>query len=162
MKTTKRCSCCKTEKPLIDFYGNKSKPDGLSCDCKICSKRYHEIYRVKNREKLNEKDRKRYKGCKKHPLSPTDKLIKKDYYLKRTYGVTLKQYDKMFEDQNGVCAICGRAEIRTYKGVPTRLAVDHNHKTGKVRALLCSNCNQSLGIYENRKKEFEDYLRSFK
>lgn len=159
---TKRCWCCKTEKPLSDFYNNRSQSDGLASECKICSMKRYKIYRANNKEKLREKDRKRYRGHKRPPLSSADKLIKKDYYLKRTYGVTLKQYDKMFEDQNGVCAICGRAEIKTYKGVPTRLAVDHNHKTGKVRALLCSNCNQSLGIYENRKKEFEDYLRSFK
>jgi hypothetical protein len=54
----------------------------------------------------------------------------------------------MLKKQNGVCAICGNKEIRkNNKGEIRALSVDHNHKTGKVRALLCGNCNQTLGIF---------------
>ena len=58
--------------------------------------------------------------------------------LKRTYNLTLDQYNKMLSDQNGCCKIC-----------PTELTkphVDHCHKTDKVRGLLCSNCNTGLGL----------------
>ncbi|KKM75774.1 hypothetical protein LCGC14_1386860 [marine sediment metagenome] len=52
----------------------------------------------------------------------------------------------MFEGQNGLCAICGKPEThRNYYG-PVRLSVDHDHKTGKVRSLLCNNCNVALGL----------------
>jgi hypothetical protein len=60
----------------------------------------------------------------------------------RRYGITVDDYDRMLVAQNGVCAIC-RQPCLTGK----RLAVDHDHATGKVRGLLCSNCNQGLGHY---------------
>lgn len=77
--------------------------------------------------------------------------------LKDNYGLTLEQYDKMVENQNGVCMICSGMNVDG-----RRLAVDHNHKTGEIRALLCLRCNVELGIYENGKGKFENYLRSFK
>lgn len=59
----------------------------------------------------------------------------------KKYGITPEQYDTMFEAQKGVCAICGETEIFNNR----RLAIDHDHATGKVRALLCGRCNQGLG-----------------
>lgn len=55
--------------------------------------------------------------------------------------MTILQYEKILSSQNGLCALCG--------GPPgqRRLAVDHDHQTGKVRALLCSNCNTGLGCF---------------
>jgi Recombination endonuclease VII len=61
------------------------------------------------------------------------------HLLKKRYGITLEQYEKMFQKQDGKCAICLKPSIK-------RLAVDHNHDTGKVRGLLCSNCNPLLGF----------------
>ena len=61
---------------------------------------------------------------------------------RRKYGITIEDYDRMLEEQNGRCAIC-----RTDKpgGAGARFAVDHNHDTGNVRGLLCNNCNRGLG-----------------
>lgn len=59
--------------------------------------------------------------------------------LKR-YGMTPAQYDVMLEAQGGVCAICGKRSPND-----RRLHVDHDHKTGKVRAILCARCNVTLG-----------------
>lgn len=59
----------------------------------------------------------------------------------RRYGLTPEQYDALHKAQEGVCALCRLPEPVVSK----RLAVDHNHATGKVRALLCSNCNTGLG-----------------
>jgi hypothetical protein len=67
--------------------------------------------------------------------------------LKSAYGITIEEYEEMYERQEGVCALCGRAETSTYRSEPRRLAVDHCHDTGKVRALLCSNCNTGLGSF---------------
>lgn len=61
------------------------------------------------------------------------------YYLRRKYGITMEQYTAMLAAQGGVCAICGGGDGSR------RLAVDHCHATGKVRALLCASCNTSLG-----------------
>ena len=66
---------------------------------------------------------------------------------KRRYGITVKQYNKMFEKQNGVCAICHKCETRKHQsGTLRRLSIDHDHKTGKVRGLLCDKCNRLLGM----------------
>lgn len=63
---------------------------------------------------------------------------KRDAYLVKTYGITLLQYQDMFEEQDGKCAICLRRSLKK------NLAVDHNHKTGKIRGLLCGRCNHKL------------------
>lgn len=70
-----------------------------------------------------------------------------DYFL-RQFGITAAEHQKMFEAQGGVCAICGEPESETRGGVTKRLAVDHDHKTGKVRALLCGRCNRLLHALE--------------
>jgi len=61
---------------------------------------------------------------------------------KSRYGITREQYDEMVEAQSGVCAICMRS-CRTGQA----LGVDHDHSTGRVRALLCRNCNAGLGNF---------------
>ncbi len=67
--------------------------------------------------------------------------------LKSKYGLTLEEYDQMLIAQNGVCAICRGPEVAEDKnGFVKRLSVDHNHKTGKVRGLLCWKCNTMIGF----------------
>lgn len=65
----------------------------------------------------------------------------RDYSLRFNYGITLKQYDEMLEQQNEVCAICGEVNLNG-----KLLCVDHDHQTGKVRGLLCDSCNHVLGM----------------
>jgi hypothetical protein len=67
--------------------------------------------------------------------------------LKRKFGITLDEYNVMLARQDGKCAICGTTEREYDKhGNMRRLAVDHDHKTGKVRQLLCTPCNTSIGL----------------
>jgi hypothetical protein len=61
------------------------------------------------------------------------------YQLKAKFGITPEQYQEMLKAQNGVCAICFQKETRR------ALSVDHNHITGKVRGLLCDDCNHGIG-----------------
>lgn len=66
--------------------------------------------------------------------------------LKKNYGITIKQYELILESQNGVCKICGQLETAKDKNNEIlRLAVDHDHPTGKIRGLLCVKCNTMLG-----------------
>ena len=65
-------------------------------------------------------------------------------YYKKHYNITIEEYNKMFIEQNGCCAICGKHQSE-FKRV---FAVDHNHITGKVRKLLCVRCNVMIG-YSN-------------
>jgi hypothetical protein len=68
-------------------------------------------------------------------------LKAKGKYLKRTYDISLKEYEQLFIKQHGVCAICHQppTEEKPF------LVVDHDHKTEKVRGLLCNNCNVGIG-----------------
>lgn len=58
------------------------------------------------------------------------------------YGLTLDQFNQMLEDQSGACLICGHSDMSKPNFFPL---VDHCHKTGRVRGLLCMNCNQGIG-----------------
>ncbi len=63
--------------------------------------------------------------------------------VQRRYGLFPGEYARMLAEQDGRCAICMNRPAKQ------RLAVDHDHKTGKVRALICSRCNRALGQFEN-------------
>jgi hypothetical protein len=63
-------------------------------------------------------------------------------YVERTYGLGPGEYDRMLEAQDGRCAICGKQPRSK------RLSVDHDHRTGRVRALLCQPCNRGLRSFE--------------
>lgn len=67
----------------------------------------------------------------------------KEQNLRKMFKIGLEDYDTMFNNQNGLCAICGEPETQ-YKYMP----VDHCHKTGKIRGLLCSHCNKALGLFK--------------
>src|ERR1035437_1228704 len=64
-------------------------------------------------------------------------------YRRRLIGWTPEQYDQVFLDQGGVCAICGGTDENR------ALAADHDHATGAVRGLLCRRCNQSMGKFDD-------------
>lgn len=70
-------------------------------------------------------------------------------YLRQDHGITIEQYDAMAEAQDGVCAICkiSDAEEHGITKKPKRLSVDHDHRTGALRGLLCSKCNRGVGMF---------------
>lgn len=73
----------------------------------------------------------------------------RDQSLKRKFGISLTEYDAMSERQGHLCAICGKAETTIRKNRPLVLSVDHDHGTGKIRKLLCNNCNNGLGQFKD-------------
>ena len=78
----------------------------------------------------------------------------KDYgvqsaYLLRNYGITLDQYNEMLESQGHKCKICGgEGFLMNSHKHKVKLVVDHDHKTGEVRGLLCHNCNRAIGLLQ--------------
>lgn len=117
--------------------------------CQICNKQ------VKRRKGHKDSSRKFCNKCQPKADRMRRKRGQQKYYaahphkkysdhIRRKYKMTLEQYDKMFKEQNGVCAICGGSQFTN------RLSVDHNHETGEVRGLLCSTCNPKLGIVEDK------------
>ena len=75
--------------------------------------------------------------------------IWRDQNFRKNFGITLVQYQAMSDNQGGVCATCKRPERRTRGGKVTWMAVDHCHSTGAVRGLLCSSCNQAIGLMKD-------------
>lgn len=75
------------------------------------------------------------------PFNGRDGSRHRDWRFKREYGITVLQYRGLYENQGGRCAICNRSAAHE-----DALHVDHDHKTKKVRGLLCSRCNQGIGL----------------
>lgn len=122
----KTCSKCGENKLINDFNRDSSNKCGFRSYCRDCSKRYGQSTYSKNRDKFQH-----------------DKL-------KSRYGISINQYNELLNNQNNVCAICKKPEITKSKvGKIQKLSVDHDHKTGKVRALLCSNCNRGIGYLQD-------------
>ncbi len=81
--------------------------------------------------------------------SAKGKVMERRKYLKKAYGITLEQYNEMYAEQGGRCRICLKHEIAKNQYGMKQLSVDHDHKTGKVRALLCLRCNMALGYVDD-------------
>lgn len=101
-------------------------------------------YKKKKDRKLC--DKRRYKN------NPRRKGQIRDSYLKRLCGLTFSEYERMCKEQKNLCFICGLLERKKIKNTICQLAVDHNHKTGKIRKLLCGSCNSLVSIFENYNK----------
>jgi hypothetical protein len=118
------------EKPLDEYYTHKRTRDGKGSWCKKC-------LMAKTAEKRKD---------------PVQKELWKEYgrrsLLKHRYGITTDDYDTMLVEQNGVCAIC-KVNTAGGRGSESKLAVDHDHTTGKVRGLLCGMCNQGIGMFKD-------------
>lgn len=83
--------------------------------------------------------------------------------LKQKFGIDNLEYQRLLEKQKGVCGICFN-EQKVLKRNRGFLSVDHNHKTGKIRGLLCGNCNRAIGLlYDNTKllKQAIKYLKTY-
>lgn len=100
-------------------------------------------------------DMKKYRGAHKDELKAKRiqyRIDKPDVWrnrnLVKNYGITLEQYNTMLAVQNGVCKGCKKSEVARGKRY-RHLSVDHDHKTGKIRGLLCNKCNRSLGLLED-------------
>jgi hypothetical protein len=137
----KKCTKCGEKKALGAFYTNNHHMDGLASLCKECHNENGRKWREANRE-----HRKEHKKV--YLLNPKAKRLYKKTIrkcnLKRLYGITLEEYKVLLKKQNNKCAICPTKY--TKKKI---LCVDHNHKTEKVRGLLCHDCNNGIGRFKD-------------
>lgn len=161
----KLCSKCRAEKPLGEFYWF-AKQKGYSSQCKRCTKARLLAKRTSDPGKDNAYQRAQY--LKHHEkrmayaityrADPEHKELAKqrtkawyaanperaaDHYKRRNYAMEPGEYERMVHAQESKCAACGKKP--TKKGRGNGLHVDHDHATGKVRALLCAHCNMALG-----------------
>lgn len=115
------CYKCGEKKKNTEYYPNKRVGRGrrFQSECKECSIKGGRVWSNSEKRRVSN--------------------------LKKYYNLTKKEHDYLYSSQNGCCAICGREE----KELNKILHVDHCHKDGKVRGLLCSNCNTSLGLMKD-------------
>lgn len=144
-----KCRVCALEKDCAEFNPNMVNKSWKAC--RSCTREKAKNYYKNNREKCYASAR---KWAKNNPekLAATIRAI----WLKRAYGITVEQYEDMYRAQNGVCAICHGVNLNG-----TRLCVDHNHDTKKVRDLLCRKCNSFLGYIREDKevgRRMSEYL----
>ena len=141
----KKCPRCKQEKPLAAFQKNRKAPDGLQYHCRLCRKE------IDSRPEKRASDRARR-------IAYPDAA--KDRELKARYGISLNRFRDMLTEQGGRCAICRSEEPGSKKG----WHVDHDHKTERVRGVLCSPCNVMLGHAKDDPKRLQmaaGYLARF-
>lgn len=138
----KICKKCNIEKYLLDFNIEKKKISKFCKDC--CAKQIEE-----NNNSIN-KYWKEKKKLKSRVINKTDKK-----HIKLKYGITEEDYIEMFNKQYSRCAICKRPQIEFKK----RLSIDHNHKTGEIRGLLCAACNLALGLLRENKIAVSNMLK---
>lgn len=130
----KTCCTCQRKKPTTEFSKSKSRKDGLTYQCKPCRRKRSLGYTQSEQGR-----RIRRKWAK------ANHRKRKAAELKHNYDLTLAEFDRMYIAQKGCCAICGKHQLNLKR----TLQVDHSHDTGKVRGLLCSNCNPALGSFED-------------
>lgn len=122
-RPTKVCRLCKEELPLTLFYKHTNTRDLHKHECKPCFNKLTLKYYFKNKE--------------------SRVAQRKDYHYRSNYGLTKEEVEKLKEEQDFKCMICEDV---------VDLVVDHCHKTGKVRSLLCNKCNQGLGSFKDDPK----------
>lgn len=143
----KFCNCCQTTKHTSFFGKDKYGKTGFTDYCKECKNRLaRERASIVGYKKRNDKHK---LARKEYYNKPEVKNRTKDQILKKTYNITLLEYNQLLAKQNGVCAICYNPE-KTSRNM--NLAVDHCHKSGMIRGLLCSNCNRAIGLLKDSSK----------
>jgi len=162
----RECNQCKLTKPLKDFGKESKSKDGLKHDCKVCRNKAAQVDRLtwtdEHKERENQRNIHRYATTRKSMIqvmkvnadriTENDMNRRKELKLKHKFGMTPEQYNQMLRDQDYKCITCKKEEsvIDWRTKVPKRLAVDHDHETGKIRGLMCSRCNPAFGlVYES-------------
>jgi hypothetical protein len=140
----KICSKCNLTKPLADYYKDKTKIDGHRAMCKACNRESKKTHTLSEEAKAKRKAYCREYSREYNRAKCQDPRFRLNKHLKHKYGITIEEYEDMLDKQGGVCYICHR-ECK----VNGRLCVDHCHRSGKVRALLCTQCNGALGLAED-------------
>jgi hypothetical protein len=157
----KTCTKCKLSQSINNFYNDRKRKDGLNPWCKTCDKESRRKYfannssarakavarstkyRTTHKEKTRAAGRRYYENHKE-----AEQRRGREYYRnnpekqserlrKQKYNLSPEDYKKMLGAQKGLCAICAHQMKKPH--------VDHNHRTGKIRALLCLHCNHGIG-----------------
>lgn len=139
LEETKVCIVCGDPKALSEFNYSSQKGKNINT-CKKCR-----VDQKRERDRMDPYEHKRRT---------------RNSNLKRKFGITLDDYEDMLFGQGGKCLICGEEQNGNKE-----LSVDHDHRTGKIRGLLCSRCNTFVGYIEsnpNLLSKVMNYIKSHK
>ncbi|MFD5079189.1 endonuclease VII domain-containing protein [Streptomyces sp. NPDC058371] len=164
----KRCTGCRRDLPVAAFARDGNRSDGLQVRCRECVAQYSAAHYRRRREAIGKPVREKvdvpagHKLCRRcgeikphqdwhRNATASDGLSTRckarravqgrQDHLKRQYGITEAERDELIASQGGVCCICLAASAEH---------VDHCHKTGRVRGVLCFSCNAALGQFKDR------------
>lgn len=154
------CTKCHLPKSFGEFHSRVQNANGVRQPCKLCTSIAGAEYRkrpgsiIRKREVANAY----YRRPDVHSrVLARSRIRRRRDHLKYKFGVTPEQVQQMIASQNNRCAICGLSFIVTPN-------IDHDHKSGQVRGLLCSNCNHGLGQFKDDVSRLEAaiaYLKLF-
>lgn len=164
----KFCNKCGVLKPLTDFYYRKDTGK-YRPTCKRCKNTLDAEQKKKRREynksqwqKNKDKRTKQYREWYDKRYYDTDQVERRRSHNYKKYGLSSEEYMEMYKKNEGKCYICNQPEIIKRKGKVKRLAIDHCHSTGKVRGLLCQNCNRGLGLLKDNIEVLENAIKYLK
>lgn len=148
----KRCNKCGVVKPLTEFYRTPGMRDGHRNDCKACNLAAKAArYRAnpgpaKDRAKRWAREHADLVAARRreYHVSGKKRVANRKSHLKRTFGISPEDYDRLLAQQGGVCRICTRPPRQDIS-----LHVDHDHESGRIRGLLCFRCNNALGDFDD-------------
>lgn len=138
----KQCSRCKNIKDICDFQNDRSAKSGKHHRCKICNKGIRQSFTPEQQITRKQTSKRWYQENKEHCL-----IKMRNNWLIRHYKITSAEYEILLLSQNSKCAICKASETGRKK--QKHFPVDHDHKTGKIRGLLCDQCNKGLGHFKD-------------
>lgn len=164
IEDSKECSICHEVLPFSDFYLDKNKTRGITSSCKKCSRKYNkenhasrektrEYYYSGNRYKEVQKRKKELQELKDRFLEYGVRW-KTLSYFKQTYNITIEEYLQLIIDCDNKCIVCNTS----FKDNTKNRHVDHDHATGKVRGILCGNCNIALGLLKDNPNTISNLL----
>lgn len=169
LETERTCNRCREVKPIGQFEPAKRYRNGRMPVCRACRKEYRN--ELASRPKAAPGASKKCFGCEieqpigefhqaknsadgrdyrcrtcKSAASPPDPYGNWVRMLRWKFGIAPEDYERMLVAQGGVCAICEQPPNRQR----VRLDIDHDHQTGEIRGLLCSECNRAIGLLRDR------------
>lgn len=146
--TEKTCTGCKETKLITEFFKSASLSDGYHTQCKICKNKTVAQWRAKKKEHYNSYMKEFRK------THPEKYELARNRGLMHRYGISSEQYEQLFKQQEGLCAICK-------KTCSKKLVIDHNHITKQIRGLLCTGCNVAIAILDNPEllQQAQKYLK---
>jgi hypothetical protein len=121
---------------VVTLLNETTKSGGLiyECECKLCGGMHKRTSHQLGRGS-------RSRECPEYKAPNWSGYDREDQIMRRTYGISMQEFDELVEFQGGKCAIC----FKPLDAINRRANIDHCHDTGKVRGILCTGCNTGIG-----------------